>query len=239
MPKAKTRSKAKVKKTKDTSARMGKVEAELLTTEQVAELLAYMIKQPKPTIRGVQEAIKTLFNVHVTMGASETFKDDKVDPYLEYVQSIRATDGFSKRLAEEGINVADSTIAHTTNKEVQLLLLQWFMERKKSGGLNMNLAEDREAVLDLYKIVDAGTAIRDRGEIKDARVEKMGAEVKALNIKLEESERKLREAEAKQVAASAKLQELRDPNVMNSDALRNAVLDAVDEAMGLPKKAAA
>lgn len=190
--------------------------AQALSVEELDAFLKLLLKLPGA--QRTYEAIKLRAFEELGLSISiESAKSFRKTTFANYLARVERRREFAERVA----NVGSDARATLADAAAENLAEQVF-------DLTEELAEDE--VLDLKKASSVAFII---SKIRQGDVARS-----SLQLKIDEYQRKERERDEKNQQAAAQLEKLRDPSAGLNAQERTAVLDAIDDLLGIKKKAA-
>lgn len=186
--------------------------AQSLTVDELDKFIRELMALPgsQRTYAGIQKHA-AVRGIVVSIEGAKSFRKTTFSNYLARVERRRE---FAERVA--GINSdARATLADAAAENLA----------EQVFDLTEELAEDEE--LDLKKASSVAFII---SKIRQGDVARS-----ALQLKIDEYQRKERERAEKNAAASRELEKLRDPNAALNQEERTAILETIDDLLGIKK----
>jgi hypothetical protein len=190
--------------------------AQALTVEELEKFLQALVKLPgnRRTLEGIKSAAAAL-EIEISIESARSFKNTTFANYLKRIERRRE---FAERVA----NVRDNSTGRTlADAAAENLAEQVF-------DLTEELGEGE--TLDLKKASTVAFII--------SKIRQGDVAASALQLKVDDYERKERERNEKAERAAAELEKLRDPNAGLNEEERGAVLDTIDDLLGIKAKPA-
>jgi hypothetical protein len=186
--------------------------AQELTDEQLDQFIRELAALPKKDrkLKHIRHKAAEM-GITISLMSAKSFRDTTFQRYLGKMETAQR----AARLVED-IDKGGSTLADASAKLLSKRIFDQLMEAED---------EDSAEVVDLDQMTLAVARLR-RGNVQQA----------ALEAKLAEMERIQRERDEKTAQAAAQLEKLRDPSAGLNQQERSAVLDTIDDLLGIKKK---
>ena len=166
--------------------RTGKAEM-LLSEEQIQAVSEWAYQTPGARDWAVLKAKLEEMGVKLAMGSVLKFKEDRLEPGMQNLATIRAAAQFASQVGEALGSESTDAITRGANLIQQQAAFDWALKHKQNGTFDLDDPIFLQTFIEVSKATRSGLVAVDRKAITDARVQTLESQLRAEQEKREQA----------------------------------------------------